>query len=83
MAGASSFARYLAAMQEAQGENIELRGDTVVQHGWRLMDGVALADAGLAFRAWNALWEGALAAHDRDRKLHTERSNDSVIWRVT
>jgi hypothetical protein len=81
-AAADSFAGYLAAMQEAQGENVELRGDTVVQHGWRLMDGVTLADADRAFHAWNALWEGALAAHDRDRTLQTERSNETITWHI-
>jgi hypothetical protein len=83
LAGAPSFARYLAAMQEAQGENIELHDDTLVQHGWRLMEGVALEHASLAFGAWNALWEGTLAAHDRDRTLQTERAGDSIIWRIT
>ena len=83
MTGATSFARYLAAMQEAQGERVELRGDSVVQQGWRLMDGVTLADADRAFEAWNVLWEGALAAHDRDRTLLTKRAGDSIIWRIT
>jgi hypothetical protein len=82
MTGTASFAVYLAAMQEAQGEETELRGDTVVQHGWRLMRDIALADPALAFRAWNALWEGALAAHDRDRALITERDGDTVTWRI-
>ncbi len=81
--GAASFARYLATMQEAQGERVELRAESVVQQGWRLMDGVTLTDADLAFQAWNALWEGALAAHDRDRTLLTERSNGSIAWRIT
>jgi len=81
--GAASFTGYLAAMQSAQGENIEVNGNTVVQHGWRLMDGSTLAAAELAFRAWNALWEGALAAHDRDLTLHTESNGSTIIWRVT
>jgi hypothetical protein len=82
MAGAGSFAVWLEAMQKAQGETVTRDGDTVIQHGWRLMDGVALADHDLAFRAWNALWEGALAAHDRDLMLHTERDGRFVTWRV-
>jgi hypothetical protein len=83
MIGAVSFAEYLAAMQRAQGENIETADNTIVQRGWRLMDGVALADPDSAFRAWNALWEGALAAHDRELTLRTERSEGTAIWRVT
>ncbi len=83
LTGETSFARHLAAMQRAQGEDVEQDGDTVIQHGWRLMDGVALADAALAFRAWNALWEGALAACDRDRTLATERNGGRIVWRIT
>jgi hypothetical protein len=83
MVGAPSFARYLAAMQQAQGERVDFRGDAVVQQSWRLMDGVTLADTDRAFRAWNALWEGALAAHDRDRKLHATHSKDEIVWRIT
>ena len=81
--GAASFAGYLAAMQRAQGESATVDGNTVTQQGWRLMDGVALADADLAFRSWNALWEGALAAHDRDLALKIEREAGKIVWRVT
>lgn len=79
---APSFAAWLEAMQRAQGENLARDGDTLVQQGWRLMDGVALADRALAFKAWNALWEGALAAHDRERTLATERDGETVTWRI-
>jgi hypothetical protein len=80
--GAASFAEYLAAMQLAQGESVTSGGDTVSQRDWRLMEGIALADPALAFRAWNALWEGALAAHDRDLALETEYSDGAIAWRV-
>ena len=83
MIGASSFPRYLAAMQTAQGENVELRGDSVVQQRWRLMDGVILPNSDSAFHAWNALWEGALAAHDRALTLRTERLNGTITWHIT
>jgi hypothetical protein len=83
---ARSFARWLAALASAQGEQVDLReeGDAcvVAQRGWRLMQGVALIDEACAFRAWNALWEGALAAHNRDLALDTQRSGDAIIWRV-
>src|SRR5579862_2616519 len=80
--GAASFVEYLAMMQRAQGENVTVDGNTVMQQGWRLMDGVALADAASAFSAWNALWEGALAAYDRDRVLATACDGDTITWRI-
>ena len=86
MIGTKSFTQYLAAMQAAQGEAIELldEGDAsvVVQTGWRLMQGIALADPQCALRGWNALWEGALAAHDRDLRLITEYSGNALSWRL-
>lgn len=86
MIGTKSFTQYLAAMQAAQGEAIELldEGDAsvVVQTGWRLMQGIALADPQCALRGWNALWEGALAAHDRDLRLITEYSGSALSWRL-
>jgi len=82
MIGAQSFAAYLDAMQGAQGETLNRNGDALTQDGWRLMEDVALADPSSAFKAWNALWEGALAAHDRDRTLITEHNGAQIIWRV-
>jgi hypothetical protein len=82
MIGAESFAAYLEAMQAAQGETIARDGTTLVQDEWRLMDGVALSDPASAFNAWNALWEGALAAYDRDRTLITEKSEGTITWHV-
>jgi hypothetical protein len=82
MLGAPSFAAYLEAIQRGQGENVNRNGDVVVQVGWHLMDGIVLADAALAFTAWNALWDGALAAYDRDRTLITEKSEERIAWRL-
>jgi hypothetical protein len=83
---ASGFAQWLAALAAAQGEQVELREDgdawVVTQQGWRLMKGIALNDEACAFRAWNALWEGGLAAHDRDLTLETQRCGDEIVWRV-
>jgi hypothetical protein len=82
--GAQGFARLLASFAAAQGEMVEFGptgGDvTVVQHGWKLMYGVTGADA--AFPAWNALFEGALAVHNRDLELMTERDGSTVVWRI-
>ncbi|MEI9932297.1 MAG: hypothetical protein WDM89_17590 [Rhizomicrobium sp.] len=82
MTGAESFAAYLEAMQRAQSESIAREGDAIVQEGWRLMNGVTLTDPGSAFRAWNTLWEGALAAYDRDLTLTTEYGGGKITWRV-
>jgi hypothetical protein len=79
---AEDFARYLCALAAAQGEQVEARGSAVTQQGWRLMAGVALPDRDAAFRAWNALWEGALAAHNRFLRLKTERTGETIVWRI-
>jgi hypothetical protein len=83
---AQCFATYLSVMQAAQGEAVECLAATpnslVVEEGWRLMTGVTLKDPNLAFQSWNALWEGARAAHNRDLTLHTERAGDVITWRI-
>lgn len=70
--GASAFARHLAALLTAQGEDVTCdmtgSGTVVRQRGWRLMKDVAFAQSGdidVALRAWNGLWAGAALAHDR------------------
>ena len=84
-ATAHDFAVLLAAIAAAQGEDVALEQDgaswLVVQKGWRLMDGIAAA--GIMFDAWNALWQGALAVHNRDLVLSTERRDGTVRWRVS
>jgi hypothetical protein len=80
-----SFAAFLAAMQQAQGEDVTLGGASVTQRGWKLMRGVALGDddqALAAFDAWNGLWEGALAASDRFSRLETSRTRDGEDWTI-
>ena len=81
---AYAFAHFLAALAEAQGERVVIRneGDTCVveQSGWRLMDGVP-AGATL-FPAWNALWDGALAVHNRRLRLTVERRGEDIAWRI-
>jgi hypothetical protein len=79
---AEDFARYLFALAAAQGEQAEAHGSAVTQRGWRLMAGVSSPDADAAFRAWNALWEGGLAAHNRFLRLKTERSGETIVWRI-
>jgi hypothetical protein len=73
--GPAAFARYLAALARAQGEEVEVDGARVRQKGWRLVRGLPALDAA-AFDAWCELWHGALAAHDRRLRLAVTRSAD-------
>tara|TARA_R110000868_G_scaffold100912_6_gene277753 strand:+ start:5097 stop:6122 length:1026 start_codon:yes stop_codon:yes gene_type:complete len=80
-----SFATYLASLAAAQGETIDIAegGGAITLHqtGWRLMDGL---DPHLAaFEAWNRLWEGALAVHNRRLTLTTKRTTDGIEWRIS
>jgi hypothetical protein len=81
---ALAFAQLLAALASAQGEQVSLdrdgRAAIVSQVGWKLMYGVTAGAA--MFPAWNALWEGALAVHNRDLSLAAERRGDAIIWRI-
>ena len=83
--GAEAFAQWLAALATAQGERVatgrEAGTSFVRQKGWRLMEGVAPLDIA-AFRAWNELWEGALAAHNRGFRLVTTRDEAGIDWRI-
>jgi hypothetical protein len=84
---AHGFAHYLAALAAAQGEQVQIARDgadfLVLQQGWRLMDGVAVAHRDAAFTAWNALWQGALAARNRDLALTASVSGAAIAWRIT
>jgi hypothetical protein len=85
-ASAGAFARWLAAMQRAHGESVELLEDgetpCVRVGGWRLAGDLALADPLAAFDAWNALWVGACAAHDRFLRLKTQRTRRDGRWAI-
>lgn len=78
------FAGYLGKLAAAQGEEIKIteeRGAIVLrQTGWKLMDG--LAPGAAAFQAWNALWEGALAVHNRHLRLDAEYDGGGIVWRI-
>jgi len=85
--GPEPFARYLAALAEAQGEAVELtagRGRASVRlRGWRLARGLEPLDPA-AFGAWSELWRGALAAHDRRLRLDAAReAGGDVLFQVT
>lgn len=78
------FADYLGKLAAAQGEEIQITeeaGSIVLrQTGWKLMDGLAPNVA--AFQAWNALWEGALAVHNRHLRLDAEYGDEGIVWRI-
>jgi hypothetical protein len=80
--GPEAFARMLGALASAQGETVAVDGVRVVQSGWKLMRGVDV-DPDFALAAWNPLWEGALAAHNRFLRLETLREGDGIVWTVT
>jgi hypothetical protein len=75
-----TFAAALAAVAAAQGERVELDGVRVIQHGWRLLDGLS-PTVGM-FTAWNALWTGALAVHNRRLTLTSRFDDDGIVWTV-
>jgi hypothetical protein len=87
--GAPGFARYLAAIGQAQDDRVEWdgEGDEVVvrQHSWRLVQRVSPLPPSV-FDAWNALWEGALSIHDRHLLLLVTRRLDHgdpcIEWRL-
>ena len=85
--GPEPFARYLAALAEAQGEAVEVtagRGRASVRlRGWRLVRGLEPLDPA-AFEAWSELWRGALAAHDRSLRLDAAReAGGDILFRIT
>jgi len=87
---ARDFARWLSAILTAQGEDVEISENdgavVVCSNGWRAVRGLTLADPLKAFDAWNELWLGAAAAHDRFLKVQTTRAFGergwSIAWRI-
>jgi hypothetical protein len=83
--GPAAFARYLAALAVAQGEEVEVSTEPgrarVRQKGWRLAHGLELDPA--AFDAWAELWHGALAAHDRRLRLAATREGGAIDFLIT
>ena len=83
---AQQFARWLSSILEAQGEEVEVRGNEILLGDWRAMREIKLADPLAAFDAWNELWLGAAAAHDRFLTVETSRTYGdgrwSIAWRI-
>jgi hypothetical protein len=82
---AAAFARYLADLARAQGEEVEVEttaGQSLVrQQGWRLVRGLPQLDPA-AFEAWCELWRGALAAHDRRLALEVHHAASAIVFAV-
>lgn len=83
---AAQFTRWFEAMLRGQGEVVETIDDDdalrLRLRGWRLGDTLAVPDPLGAFDAWNALWIGACAAHDRFLALETQRAVSGGRWDV-
>jgi hypothetical protein len=83
---ARDFARWLSAILGAAGEEVEVAerdGAVIVrQAGWRAVRELKLADPLKAFDAWNELWLGAAAAHDRFLTVETSRALGERGWQI-
>jgi hypothetical protein len=83
---ARDFAGWLSAVLQAEGEEVETSESDgavlVIQTGWRVARELALADPLAAFDAWDELWLGAAAAHDRFLKIETSRTCGDQGWKV-
>ena len=83
---AGQFVRWLSAILDAQGEQVEVRGNEILLGDWRAMREIELIDPLAAFDAWNELWLGAAAAHDRFLSVETRRAYGdgrwSIAWRI-
>jgi hypothetical protein len=83
---ARDFARWLSSILTAQGDEVETSeadgAVTVRQAGWRAARELSLIDPLKAFDAWNELWLGAAAAHDRFLRIETMRSLGDQGWQA-
>ncbi|MEQ9146544.1 MAG: hypothetical protein RLO08_19515 [Parvibaculaceae bacterium] len=86
---AASFATYLSLMLAAAGDVPEMfaEGDDMIVRigGWRMMDGKTGVTPA-TFDAWNGLWQGALAVHNRHLALSLDQRMDEGAaawqWRI-
>jgi hypothetical protein len=85
----SAFGAFLVGMASAQGDVCEMGSDEdaiiVRQRSWRLMRGREVAHPAV-FEAWNGLWQGCLAVHNRFLVLEVLRridyGDDRFEWRI-
>lgn len=80
---AAAFARYLAAMLTGGGDDARIVDEiTVEATSPRILKAEGGGSPAMRFAAWNGLWEGALALHNRRLGLGTETSGDLYRWRI-
>jgi len=88
--GAEAFARLMLRLAAAEGDAaalaIQADGATLVRReGWRLMRGLEPLSPAI-FEAWNGLFEGALAVHDRRLVMEVLARRDfgdaAFVWRI-
>ena len=86
---ALDFANFMAAMATAQDDDVQVSGNgddaTVRISGWRLMRGRDNVHPAV-FEAWNGLWQGCLAEHNRFLALQIgdrmDYGDDAFEWRI-
>jgi len=88
--GAEAFARFMLRLAAAEGDTaalaVQADGAVLVRReGWRLMRGLEPLSPAI-FEAWNGLFEGALAVHDRGLVLEAlarrDFGDDAFVWRI-
>jgi hypothetical protein len=87
---AEAFARFMLRLAAAEGDTaalaVQADGAVLVRReGWRLMRGLEPLSPAI-FEAWNGLFEGALAVHDRWLVLEVlarrDFGDDAFVWRI-
>lgn len=78
--GPEAFAAFFVRMAAAQGDPATIQqlpdaSFVIRQSGWRLMRGLHPLHVS-AFEAWNALWDGCMAAHDRHLRWRVRARQD-------
>ena len=87
---AASFAQFWTRLGAAQGDEVTVEPDgsalILRQPGWSLMRGVPERHHPALFDCWNALMEGALAAHNHRLRAQVLRRPDEtsgeISWRI-
>lgn len=84
-----SFADFMVKLAAAEGDTADYQAGPdeciVRRHSWRLMRGLGpISEA--VFEAWNGLFEGALAVHNRFLALEVQSrldfGDDAFVWRI-
>ena len=82
---AKSFGKFMVRMGQGQGDDTAsetIDGETIVrQSTWRLMRGLEGLHPAV-FDAWNGLWEGALASHNRRLNMDVVFGDDVIKWTI-